>query len=155
MFDLLPGIGEYLVRIEPHRDNGLHIHCFLAASVGRFEIYSKNYLDIDLRKYIVNILHQGMLEAREDKGLIHGNYQSGKKIKEIKRYILKEVNLLDPLEVSKIVCSYTRLEQLQSIMYENAYEHLADVAKNQSIKVAHEVFINEYPELYLKKGSVL
>ena len=153
---ILGHIEEYIIRIEKHVDEGLHMHCFLKRST-RFEIFSADKLDLDLRSVLMNDPYFSSsledFQSREDEGVLHGNYQAGRSQRDIVSYILKDVNIDDPQVIDEMISTYRTFHDLKRFYFESPKDHLLKVYQESGYEAMQNIFIHQYPELFVSQGS--
>lgn len=154
LMDTIKGADEYLIRIEQHEDEGLHAHCYFKR-YRRYGIYSQSTLDLNLGKYITDPYILEVLNRQEGKQVIHGNYQAGRKQRDIVSYILKNVDLENKDNIKDLVSSYTSVNQLTPFFYEDPYDHLVDVFEKKGLNEAINSLTQDHKRLFLKQGSKL
>jgi len=148
----LKNIDEYLIRMEFHEDEGLHVHCYLKRAT-RYEIYSERKLDLDIMSVVSDTKDIDTLNMRDDKGVVHGNYQACHDSQSVITYMLKEVDIENTYEVQELVSSFNTYDKLKKYAYETVFDHVLHVFEQQGLSAAENVLITEYPEFFLNSGS--
>jgi len=138
-------LRKYLISMEKHADGNNHLHIFLEYD-RKCDFGNRKHFAVDLSSH----LSEEWLNDKK-KSLCEGHYVSAKNKHALIRYITKD-ETAD--ESSKALTNF-EVPSVTGEYYEKAEDHLFAFMQVHGIYATTELLYSNYPEIAVRKGSVL
>jgi hypothetical protein len=125
----------YLLSVEKHKDGTPHLHIYLKFNTVQ-GVYSRDKLSLNIK-------------VNDSIKKFEGKYEAVKNHHHVIQYVMKASENFDNIKTNMI------LPIFDGIYYSDPAEHVYAVLRSLGLEAANEVFMKQYGDLVVNKGSMI